>query len=329
MTTTKGIECTGFLVLGGKKMPAGRCWVASMYEGIIPSVKHHPIPVEAPHHGVDGNPDGFLEFADALERSCNVYFETVADAFGPERLSAWYYHFGLGRETGIGIAEARGSLPTAMPGRQPSVTWFSGIGQVGVQVTPIQMANVAATIARDGIWMRPKLVEGDVPTSPVKTRDGEKVPDVADLHLDKAALAAAREGMLRVVNSRAGSGSIARMSEFLVAGKTGTAQAPKLRDSIKNPDGSIARDEKGHIKWQLRTPATFEHETDTPWYRGWGEKGEQVDHAWFIGYAPADDPQVAIAVVVQYGGGGGKTAATVGKKALLACVEHGYIKLRK
>jgi cell division protein FtsI/penicillin-binding protein 2 len=119
------------------------------------------------------------------------------------------------------------------------------------------------------------------------------------------------------------------MSEFLVAGKTGTAQAPKLRDPVKNPDGSVARDDKGHVRWELRTPATFEHETDTPWYRGWGEKGEQIDHAWFIGYAPADDPQVAIAVVVQYGGSGGKTAATVGKKALLACVEHGYIKLRK
>src|SRR5207247_11203507 len=140
------IECTGYLVLGGHKYPSGRCWVASKFEGLIPSVAHHPIPESAPHRGRYGNPDGFLCFADALERSCNVFFETVADRLGMERLCKWYTIFGLGRRTGLGIAEGTGMLPTSFEDAQAqprSVLWFSGIGQTRVLAQPIQIANVA------------------------------------------------------------------------------------------------------------------------------------------------------------------------------------------
>ena len=72
------------------------------------SSAHHPVPI--PH------PTGFLNFADALERSCNVYFETMANRMGIDLLSVWYDRWGLGRRTGLGIPEAVGRLPRDFDG---------------------------------------------------------------------------------------------------------------------------------------------------------------------------------------------------------------------
>jgi penicillin-binding protein 2 len=329
MTTHSGIECTGYVILNGQRMPNGRCWVASKYgEQLGGKVAHHPIPLAAPHRGVYGNPDGFLCFADALERSCNVYFETLGACFGTDGLSYWFDRFGLGRETGLGIAENVGVLPRQTPGSQLAVAMFSGMGQVGVTVTPIQMANVAATIARDGIWMRPHLVEDGYKLAPIKPRDGQPIPDRVDLQLNKEALAAARDGMTRVVNSEAGTGRDAQMSEMTVAGKTGTAQVMrKYWINLLNPDGTPQRDKDGKPKLIARMPASADHPTDTPWYRGWGNEGLNVNHAWFIGFAPAERPQIAFAVLVEYGGSGGRVAGTLTRKILTACIEHGHVKL--
>src|SRR5436305_3827070 len=124
-----------------------------------------------------------------------------------EGLSVWYDRFGLGRATGLGITEARGRLPRQFAGpswARKNKTWFSGIGQDPVAATPIQMANVAATIARSGVWMRPRLV-GDaearadgITVPPPTTRPGElpaALVDRVDLRLNPAAVAAAKEGM--------------------------------------------------------------------------------------------------------------------------------------
>src|SRR5207249_109632 len=68
MTIKTGIHCTGYLVLSGRKMPNGRCWVASKWFDVLGgAVANHPVPPEAPHRGVYGNPDGYLCYADALE----------------------------------------------------------------------------------------------------------------------------------------------------------------------------------------------------------------------------------------------------------------------
>ena len=327
LTTHKGIECTGYLVINDRKLSYGRCWVATKYATTLRgAVAHHPVPSSAPHRGSFGNPDGHLVFADALERSCNVYFETIADSFGVMGLSYWFDRFGLGRETGIGIAEADGYLPDRISSPMPSHAWFSGIGQTGVLTTPIQMANVAATIARDGVWMRPKLIENnDELKVPAPTTRGGVMPDRLDLGLDKQALAACREGMLRVVNSEAGTGTGARMSDILIAGKTGTAEAKERFDEVLDDDDQPILDEKGR---KLRVPwprAYGRVQTDRPWYRGAGEDGSQLNHAWFIGFAPANDPQVAFAVMIEYGGSG-NFAARQGAKLVEMCRQRGYIK---
>src|SRR5207302_6850487 len=184
-------------------------------------VAHHQIPPEDPHKGVGENPDGFLNFTDALQRSCNVYFETVADRLGLEGLSYWMNHFGLGRPTGIGIAESCGMLPNEYSGDQRDfTTWTAGIGQGHVGVTPIQMANIVATIARRGIWMRPRLLRGDLKTSPYHPAKGgaewDHIPDQVDLKLSPEALEAAWQGMIKVVNTKAGTGGEARRSDMSV-----------------------------------------------------------------------------------------------------------------
>ena len=65
-----------------------------------------------------------------------------------------------------------------------------------------------------------------------------------------------------------------------------------------------------------------------PWYRGAGADGSQLNHAWFIGFAPADNPQVALAIMIEYGGSG-NFAAKHAPKVVEKCIEHGYIKMAK
>jgi len=340
----QGIECTGYLVLPMKGQPhkfrEGRCWVASKFEKQIDSVAHHPIPSAAPHVGRFGNPDGTLVLSDALERSCNIYFETLGDRMGIDGLSEWMERFGLGRPTGLGIAEASGRLPRGYKGPnylRRMTSWFSAIGQGEVAATPIQMANVAATIARDGVWLRPRLLADESGRdSSRETRSGE---DRVDLKLSPDALAEAKEGMIRVVDSRAGTGRVLnhiehggqfseeRVMNVTLAGKTGTAQAAKYSIPLRDDQGDVVRDEKGRIKRTFLELWTPDKPTSTPWYRGTGSDGKGLDHAWFIGFAPAHDPQIAFCVLVEYGGSGGTAAGPIARDVLEACIEHGYLRI--
>ncbi|HSU68673.1 MAG TPA: penicillin-binding transpeptidase domain-containing protein, partial [Tepidisphaeraceae bacterium] len=333
----QGIECTGYLVLPVHGKPyvyrkMGRCWVASMYEKTLNgAVSQHPVPF--PHQGHDGNPDGFLTYSDALERSCNVYFETVADRLGMDALTDWMGRFGLGRRTGIGIEEYKGRVPgnagEAFGMTRRATCFFGGIGQGYVAATPIQMANIAATIARGGIWMRPRIVlpdpkTGKLPPLRAGAMDG---PDVVDLHLDPQAIAACKLGMLNVVNGPAGTGKAAHMDDLLIAGKTGTAQAAPFRLLEKDAKGKPILDENGHRIYKEFVPSTPDNpNTELPWYRATGDKDNyRLDHAWMIGFAPADNPKIAFAALVEYGGSGGGAAADVVKASLESCIAHGYL----
>jgi penicillin-binding protein 2 len=342
-----GIECTGYLVIGGRRYGVGRCWVASKFgDKLGPTgVAHHPVPWDAPHRGHDGNADGFLTFSDALERSCNVYFETVAHRLGLEGLSYWMDRFGLGRPTGIGIEEARGRLPISYEGSSVEyTTWAAGIGQGPVLATPLQMSNVAATIARDGIWMRPTLLthaeseqlrKTKVPTTGPSTQQTKSsamftawrdVPDRVDLKLSPAGLLAAHEGMYRVVNSKGGTGTGLQNELVAIAGKTGTAQAARFTLVAHDQFGRELHDESGRPVREPVVPTTIDTVSEkAPWYIGFGEDGKNLKHSWIIGYAPASHPQIAFAVMVEYGGSGGQSAATIAKAMLDACIQHGYL----
>jgi penicillin-binding protein 2 len=340
----EGIECTGYLNLNGHTYKTShRCWTARMFSADpkAGAVAHHQIPWYAPHKGHDGNADGFLTYSDALMRSCNVYFETVAWKLGIDGLHKWFSAFGLGRPTGIGIAESRGWLPTGEGmARQAMLgdTLNAGIGQGQVGATALQMANVSATIARNGMWVRPYLVEKDVPTTR-PTGLAPEGPDRVDLHIAPEALAAARKGMFEVVNEDGGTlgyDALANRKDVVLAGKTGSAQAPKFRTPARDARGDLIFDivedptAKDGKRRQLRRTEYEPVSEQNPdgllkWYRGFGKEGKTLSHAWFIGFAPYDNPKVALAVMVEYGGSGGYAAGSVADGVITACLKHGYL----
>lgn len=319
LTVLDGIECTGYLIgPDGRPLPNGRCWTASRFGTLHPAlVPHHKIPSGDPH------PTGRLNLTDALQRSCNIYFQELGFRLGLEGISYWMNQFGLGERTGIGLAELPGRVPRSWAGpasQAKSVAGFSSIGQGQVMATPLQVANVAATLARGGEWVRPSIVDakliGRATTRPAKSPAG---PERRKLPLTSEAVAAVREGMIRVVNTKAGTGQQVQRKDVLIAGKTGTAQTPSLKYVYKDEQG-VARREEPRIS--MRDNAN----PDMPWYRGSGIDGNQLHHAWYMGYAPADKPQFAFVVLLEYGGSGGSDAAPVAKTVIEALIGREYLK---
>jgi len=169
-----------------------------------------------------------------------------------------------------------GGLPENLPKGE---TLPVSIGQGYVLTTPIQLASMIATVANEGTVYRPHLVKK------VVDRDGKTIKEFAPEVLRRTRFNAeqfrlVKEGLLAVVNEPRGTGAGARLYEVKVAGKTGTSQVVKMRDS------------KGDVPYQYR------------------------DHALFVAFAPYDKPEVAVAVVVEHGEHGGGTAAPVAGSVL-------------
>ena len=331
-----GIECTGYLVLpnedGSKrKFRTARCWVASensladLAQYGITSQAHHPIPYA--HRGHDGNPDGWLTFSDSLERSCDIYFENVADRLGPEGMAYWFDQFGFGRKTGIGITEMRGLRPgqgTPVTGDQRIVNCLTGTGQHTVWATPLQVANEAATIARNGIWMRPTLLPTDVQArlDKLQSKPSDQ-PNEVDLHLDPEGLRQAKIGMIQATNGDAdghsGTGEQAHSNLVTIAAKTGTAQASRIREWITDANGDKVRS-------YLPLVTKANPVTRTPWYRASNAEGTTTVHGWMMGFAPAEKPEIAFCVFIEYSGsGGGGDCGPIVKQLVEECIARGYV----
>ena len=338
----QGIECTGYLIIpdrrtGKLRRIAGtnRCWTVGVVANRLDiSPAHHLFP--RPHVGRYGNLDGHLVLADALERSCNIYFQTVADKLHLDGVHDAFWRFGLGRPTGIGIPEASGRLPEIHPdavGLRESdgdrhKSWLAGIGQGQVLATPLQMANVAATFARNGVWMQPRLLHGE---SATKVYDSKTT---RNLNISQIALQATKEGMIAVVNGSAGTGKEAARKDMIVAAKTGSAQASKFSVPLRDEVGQIIYDPqtigpglKKKPLYRVFTPGFKDRPSELPWfYQGVGANGEHLAHAWYIGYAPADNPKIAFCAFVEYGGSGGQVAGALAREMIEASVKRGYLK---
>jgi penicillin-binding protein 2 len=346
MTAEDKIECTGYLTFGSRKiLDSQRCWTVALTAlhpdlGSVPSHK-------AISHDPTLSDDNKLTIAQGLKNSCNVVFETIADKMQMGELSFWYDRFGLGRPTGIGIDESPGRLyrPTdSMRHQMGPMTWSAGIGEGVVHATVLQMANVAATFARDGVWMRPRLICQPDESSDSAPRKKLDTPDSVDLGLTPEALKAVKDGMCGVCSDDLGNGTglyilpkhIERgpddppldedpLLHIRIAGKTGTAQTGQLL-TVYQRDGS------GNVKVDSRGQPIFRKvpfcEKGT---EGWyvppiGPNPEKhVAHAWFIGYAPADHPQVAFCVLVEYGEAGGRVAGAIAHDILVDCYNHQYL----
>jgi penicillin-binding protein 2 len=219
----------------------------------------------------------------AVVESCDVFFYTYGPKLGVDGIAKWARALGLGLPTGIALEnEKAGLIPDSeWKQRRFKQPWFPGetlsvaIGQGYVTATPLQMANLAATLANGGKRYRPRYVKQiDSPDGSVASTPEPEV--LGEAGLGKAALDKVRSSMRDVVMSDRGTGKKARVLGTEVAGKTGTAQVVKLGVDRE-------RSNKGAKKTR--------------------------DHAWFIAYAPIDNPEIAIAAIVEHAGGGGGAIA--------------------
>ena len=229
---------------------------------------------------------GSVDVRRALSQSCDVFFYHMGIELGVDRL-AWYARaFGLGSETQIDLAsEGKGLIPTAAWKKHRfGVPWQKGetlsvaIGQGYDLATPLQMTMLIAAVANNGKRLRPSLVKG------IRTADGhivfESKPEKAGyLPISPENLKIVQEGLWQVVNDVKGTAFRYRIKEFDMAGKTGTAQVIGRKKDSQDNEKEMAE----HLK----------------------------PHAWFVAYAPYDDPKIAVAVMVEHGEHGSSAAAPI------------------
>ena len=228
---------------------------------------------------------GEVDVYKALQESCDVYFYKVGQELGVDRL-AWYARaFGLGEPTGIDLPHEEGGLiPTAQwKKKRTGISWQKGetlsvvIGQGFNLATPLQMAMAAAAVGNGGTRYRPRIVKS------IRTADGQVVyqssPEVVGrLPVSAATLKIVQEGLFRAVNAPHGTAYSSRLDTVSMCGKTGTAQVVGRKDEDADGDG-----EDDPIK----------------------------DHAWFVAYAPRENPVIAVSVIIEHGEHGSSAAAPV------------------
>jgi penicillin-binding protein 2 len=235
---------------------------------------------------------GAISLHRAIVESCDIYFYQVGLKVGVDLIAHYANEFNLGRVTGI-------SLPHEKPGTVPSsswkkkrfgVPWYSGetlsfsVGQGYLNATPLQLLMLISGVATGGKQYLPQVVER------VENIYGKKLKEYPPVELRRAnvsekTLQIVQEALRGAVNDPHGTGWTCALKEVKVAGKTGTAQVVRLPDNFKKGDMN-------------RMPQKFR------------------DHAWFVAYAPFEDPKIAIAVLVEHGGFGASAAAPIAKKVI-------------
>lgn len=232
---------------------------------------------------------GATSLKKSLRESCDVYYYMLGEKLGVDLIAKTAQKFMLGSPMGIGLTNEKGGLiPTAeWKQKRFGKRWYHGetlpvsIGQGYVLMTPIQLASMIATVANEGTVYRPYLVKRivDADGRPLKEFKPEIINRVG-VSSDKFKLV--KQGLFAVVNEPGGTGGMARMYDVRVAGKTGTSQVVKMRDSKRG------------------TPYQFR------------------DHALFVAFAPYDKPEIAVAVIVEHGEHGGSAAAPIAGRILRA-----------
>ncbi|CAI3927117.1 Cell division protein FtsI [Commensalibacter communis] len=241
---------------------------------------------------------GSLNLHEALKYSCDVYFYEVARRTGMEAIHKTCQKLGLGVSLPIELTHVKaGLIPTPAWREKHGHHWnigdtiVSGIGQGFVHVSPLQLATYTARMAT-GKMINPHLV---------RARDHNLIPEANSefwkpIDIKPEFLKMVRSGMYAVVNEPRGSGAKAKIdyNGILLAGKTGTAQVKRVSRALR---------ESGHF-----------NSANLPWkYR---------PHALFICFAPYDNPQYAISVVVEHGNAAASVAAPLAKNIMLKTLQR-------
>ncbi|MFA6162833.1 MAG: penicillin-binding protein 2, partial [Methylobacter sp.] len=238
----------------------------------LPNVSHHYRDWKKGGHGS-------VNLTEAITQSCDVYFYSLASGLGIDRMHSFLQQFGFGEKSGIDlVGERTGLLPSREWKRSrrnqawyPGETLITGIGQGFLQVSPIQLARATATLANKGNVVTPflvnKIVREDSTSPGPETHQGAMPLNPENVNNIVSA-------MVNVVHAAHGTAkSIGKDINYQIAGKTGTAQVFNIKQDEKYNENNI--------DFKLR------------------------DHALFISFAPADDPKIAVAVIVEHGGHGG------------------------
>lgn len=240
-------SCDGFVPFGNHKIG---CWI----------------------YNKNGGRHGSLRLPEAIQQSCNPYFNKMANTMGWKAMVDGCSLVGFGKKTGVelpnedpGILPGSRSWRAARPGAvmTPALTAMMSIGQGDMLATPLQMAAMVSAIANGGKYYQPRVVKK------VTADDGNVlVPDFPKLEVDllqsgvkESDLGLIREGMRKAVNEAGGTAGKVRMEDIVVAAKTGTSQTT--------------------------------------------DNGKKSNNSWIISFAPFDKPRYAVVILVQAGGSGG------------------------
>ncbi|MCU1727778.1 penicillin-binding protein 2 [Pseudomonas sp. 7P_10.2_Bac1] len=227
--------------------------------------------------------DGYVDLDSAIMRSNDTYFYDLAHKLGIDRLSTYMNQFGIGQKVSLDMFEESAGL---MPSREwkratrrqawfPGETLILGIGQGYMQSTPLQLAQATALIASKGKWNRPhlaKTIEGVPPVDP------NPMPDI--VLRDPSNWGKVNHAMQQVVHGARGTARVAGVgAQYLIAGKSGTAQVVAIKQGEKYDRSKVQERHR--------------------------------DHALFVGFAPANNPQIAVSVMIENGEAGSRVASPV------------------
>jgi len=231
---------------------------------------------------------GQVNLRRAIVESCDVYFYQLGMRLGVNRIAKYASAAGLGSPTGFPLGrEKPGLVPTsAWKMKRFGVPWQGGenlsiaIGQGYNLATPLQIACTLSALFNGGKYYQPRIAQS------IRAPHGEVLQEYPPLVLRNIPISLetiefVREALWGVVNSPGGTGGRARVEGFNVAGKTGTSQIVQRKEGKPEPTSP-----------------------------------ELQDHAWFACFAPAFNPEIVVAVLVEHGGGGGAAAAPVAKQVL-------------
>ncbi|MCP3687600.1 MAG: penicillin-binding protein 2 [Gammaproteobacteria bacterium] len=236
---------------------------------------------------------GLMDMKNAITQSCDVYFYDLAYHLGIDKMSAFMAQFGFGEKTRI---DSTGEKPGLLPSREwkrrvqgmvwfPGETLITGIGQGAMLVTPLQLANSTAAFANKGVRYRPRLVRSIDSMQPDFVRE-IVVEQAGEYEIKrKANWKHIHNSMVNVVHGLRGTARrIGVGANYKIAGKTGTAQVFGIAQEEEYDEATVAK--------KLR------------------------DHALFISYAPAEEPLIAVGVIVENGGHGSSVAAPIARKVM-------------
>jgi penicillin-binding protein 2 len=233
---------------------------------------------------------GHVDMFKSIVISCDTYYYGLATELGIDNMHSFLEGFGFGKKTGLDMdGETSGLLPsTEWKAKRYNQIWYpgdtvsAGIGQGYNLVTPLQLAFATATLANDGVAYRPHLVKE------IRRARGEPTQiehtQLFDLQIPKEHLQLVKSAMEAVTKPGGTAAGSFYGVGYRAAGKTGTAQVVAMKQGEKYDAKKLSEYNR--------------------------------DHAWFIAFAPADKPRIALAVLAENGGHGGSTAAPIARKVL-------------